>query len=140
LGDDCVGIQVARIIGAAISPRGNVEIRELNVSGLRLVEEMLGFDRAIIIDSYAGDQTEPGRIREFTPEDFRDTVHPTSPHGINFATALDFFKNLEPDRVPGSIQIFTIDIESNPPFSESMSPAVRKAASKLAESIIREIA
>lgn len=139
MGDDRVGIEIARMIKARISPKRGVEVREISVSGFRLVEEMLGFDRVIIVDSHTGDGTEPGRIRESTPERFKDTIHPTSPHGMNFATALDLYLNIEPDRIPKSIRIFTIDIESNPPFSETMSPLVQKAALQLTEMIIREI-
>lgn len=139
MGDDRVGIEVARMVRRGISLNSGVEIKELSVSGFRLVEEILGFDRAIIIDSHTEERVEPGRIREFIPAHFEDTIHVTSPHGMNFATALDFYKDIEPERIPQSIRIFTIDIEMNPSFSEGMSSKVQAAASKLAETIIREI-
>ena len=62
MGDDRVGIHVARKIQARIPHTTNIEVKELSVSGIRLVEEILGFDRVIIVDSHTGSETEPGRI------------------------------------------------------------------------------
>ena len=62
MGDDRVGIHVAQEIQARVSHTANVEVKELSVSGIRLVEEILGFDRVIIVDSHTGSETEPGRI------------------------------------------------------------------------------
>jgi len=137
--DDAVGIRVARMIQAKTPSRVHVQIKELSVSGFRLVEEMLGFDRVIIVDSYTGGATEPGRIREFTPDAFRDTVHPASPHGTNFATALEFFRNIKPHEVPKVIKIYTVDIERTQGFGEYLSPAVEAAAEKLVETITAEL-
>jgi hydrogenase maturation protease len=139
MGDDNVGLEVAKMIKTRISPKLDIEVKELSVSGFRLVEEMLGFERTIIIDSHIDRRAEPGRIRELTPDHFKDTLHATSPHGISFATALDFYKNIEPERVPKSIRIFTIDITPDPPFSDKMSSNVQEAALKLTELIIHEI-
>jgi Ni,Fe-hydrogenase maturation factor len=68
-----------------------------------------------------------------------DTIHPGAPHGINFATALEFYKNLEPERIPKSIEIYTIDIESELNFGEKLSPTVEKAADELVNLIVGEL-
>ena len=104
-----------------------------------VVEEILGFDHMIIVDSHTGSETEPGRIRKFTADDFMDTIHPGAPHGINFVTALEFYKNLEPENIPKSIEIYTIDIESELNFGEKLSPTVEKAADELVNLIIGEL-
>ena len=93
----------------------------------------------IIVDSHTGSETEPGRIRKFTADDFMDTIHPRAPHGINFASALEFYKNLEPERIPKSIEIYTIDIDSELNFGEKLSPTVKKGAGELVNLIIGEL-
>jgi hydrogenase maturation protease len=139
MGDDRVGIHVAKTIQARIPQTLNIQFKELSVSGVRLVEEILGFDHVIIVDSHTGSETEPGRIRKFTVDDFMDTIHPGAPHGINFVTALEFYKNLEPENIPKSIEIYTIDIESELNFGEKLSPTVEKAADELVNLIVGEL-
>jgi len=139
MGDDRVGIHVAKRIQARIPQTSNIQVKELSVSGIRLVEEILGFDHVIIVDSHTGTETEPGRIRKFAADDFIDTIHPGAPHGINFATALEFYKNLEPEKIPKFIEIYTIDIESKLSFSDQLSSTIEKAAEELVNLIVREL-
>jgi hydrogenase maturation protease len=139
MADDRVGIHVARMIQARLQQRPDVAVKELSVSGIRLVEEILGFDPVIIVDSHTGKETERGRIRKFTPADFTDTIHPGTPHGINFATALEFYTGIEPERIPKSIEIYTIDIDPEPSFGEELSPAVEKASEELVNLIVHEL-
>jgi len=139
MGDDGVGIYVARLVKDRIQSRAGIEVKELSVGGLKLVEEILGYEEVIIIDSYASHDTELARIREFTPEEFKDTLHSSSPHDTNFATALELYRSLEPDRIPRRMRVFTVDIRPTSTFGEGLSAAVQEAASKLAETIVREI-
>jgi hydrogenase maturation protease len=116
-----------------------LQVKELGVSGFKLVEEILGYDEVIIVDSYASEGTQAGRIREFGPEDFEDTLHASSPHGANFATALELYRSLQPDRIPRKLRIFTVDIYPTDTFGENLSYRVREAALKLTEIVVREI-
>jgi hydrogenase maturation protease len=128
------------MVQAKLPERPDIVYKELSVSGIRLVEEMLGFDRVIIVDSHTGNETKVGRIRKFAPVDFVDTIHPGTPHGMNFATAIDFYKTLDSDRIPKQIDIYTIDIDSELSYSEQLSPAVEKAGRELVEMLVRELA
>ncbi|HXZ97989.1 MAG TPA: hydrogenase maturation protease [Candidatus Acidoferrum sp.] len=139
MGDDGVGIYVARMVKERTRSRADVQVKELSVSGFKLVEEILGYDEVIIVDSYASEGSEPGRIREFGPGDFEDTLHASSPHGANFATALALYRNLQPDRIPEKLRIFTVDIHATGAFGESLSDRVQEAASKLTHLVVREI-
>jgi hydrogenase maturation protease len=139
MGDDGVGIYVARMVKERTRSRADVQVKELGVSGFKLVEEILGYDEVIIVDSYASEGTEPGRIRELGPGDFEDTLHASSPHGANFATALALYTNLQPYRIPRKLRIFTVDIHATAAFGESLSDRVREAALKLTELVLREM-
>jgi len=137
--DDRIGIQVTRKLQARLPQRPDIAFKELSVSGLRLVEEILGFDHVVIVDSHSGKETEAGRIRKFTPDDFTDTTHPGTPHGMNFATAIELYKNLDPERIPKSIEIYTIDINSEFNFGEQLSPEVEKAGDELVTLLLQRI-
>jgi hydrogenase maturation protease len=135
MGDDAVGIQVVRML-----KRKLLQFKELSVGGLRLVEEMLGYDEVIIVDSMDADASQIGMIREFTPDQFKGTeVQALSPHITNFAAAFEFYKKLEPSEMPGKVRIFTIGIRSDLTFREGLSPPIRDATSKLVDVICREI-
>jgi len=140
MADDGIGIHVTRMIQAKLPQRPDIVFKELGVSGIRLVEEMLGFDQAILIDSHTGKEPEIGRIRKLTPADFVDTIHPGAPHGTNFASAIELYKTLNPEKIPTSIEIYTIDIASEISFGEELSPAVEKAGEQLANLLVRELA
>jgi hydrogenase maturation protease len=140
MSDDRIGHFVTQIVLDRLGGRQDVVGKELSVSGLKLIEEMLGFDEVIIIDSYTDDERTPGRIRKFAPADFADTLHPVAPHGINFTTALEFYRKLDPEKIPRKVQIYTIDIDSEIGFGEELSPAVERAGRELAELILRELA
>jgi len=139
LADDRIGLHVARMVQARVPQRPNLVFKELSVSGVRLVEEILGFDHVIIVDSHTGIDTEAGRIRKFAPDDFTDTIHPEAPHGTNFATAIQLYRNLDPQRIPKSIEIYTIDIDSELSFDERLSPPVEKAGEELVNRLVREL-
>ena len=139
VGDDGVGIHVVRKLKEKFSSLANLETKELSVGGIRLVEEILGYDRVIIVDAYAPLSPEIGRIRIFKPEHFEDTQRVAYPHGLNLATALQLYRKLEPQRVPKQIKIFTIDIKTQWEFSEHMSPTVAKSAESLTALIAREL-
>ena len=139
MGDDGVGIYVARMVRDRVQSGASLQIKELGASGFKLVEEMLGYDEVVIVDSYAAEDTDAGQIREFGPEDFEDTLHASSPHGANFATALELYKNYQPDRIPKSIRIFTVGIRPTDSFGETLSDRVQEAALKLTEIIVTRI-
>ncbi|MGA2238538.1 MAG: hydrogenase maturation protease [Candidatus Bathyarchaeia archaeon] len=139
MGDDGVGIYVVRMVKDRTRSQADLQFKELGVSGFNLVEEILGYDEVIIVDSYASTEADDGQIREFSPADFEDTVHASSPHGANFATALGVYRKLQPDKIPKRVRIFTIDIHPTDAFGESLSNRVQGAAVKLVDMIVREI-
>jgi len=139
LGDDGVGIHVLRMLKKILA-RDDLEFKELSVGGLKLVEEILGYEKVFIIDSVDMDDRQIGRIREFSPEHFKATEQSSlSPHVTNFATALELYKRLEPSEIPGTIRIFTIDIDPAFTFRESLTPTIQEAAANLVEMIVQRI-
>jgi hypothetical protein len=58
---------------------------------------------------------------------------------VNFITALELYKKLEPKRVPERIRIFTIDIKNEFEFKETLTPPIQEAASHLVEILGDEI-
>ena len=139
MGDDGVGIHVARIVRERVPSLASVEVRELSLGGLQLVEAMMGHKHVIIVDAYTSEAFSPGTIREFTPEQLGGQPHMTLPHALEFLAALDLYKDLEPERIPETVRIFTVDVDPVKTFRESLSPTVHEAALKLADQLVLEI-
>jgi hydrogenase maturation protease len=139
MGDDGVGIHVIRMVREKIPAKRNLEFKELGVGGIRLVEEMLGYKEVVIVDSLTTEDSKPGRIREFGPDELKESVQASPPHTTNFATALELYKKIRPDKIPSRIRIITVDVDPDLTFREGMSAPVQEAAIRLTDKLIAEI-
>jgi len=140
MGDDGLGIHVVRMLKKKIPARDDLEFKELSVGGLKLIEEILGYEKVFIIDAIDTEPRQVGRIREFSPEQLKATEQSSpSPHVLNFATALELYKRLKTTGLPSTIRIFTIDIEPDFTFREKLSPTIQEAAANLVDIITQYI-
>jgi len=102
--------------------------------GLRLMERMIGFERAIIIDAI---QTgaEPGTIHLLSPGDI-PTQRSASAHDVNLPTALEFGRQAGA-QLPSEGQILLIGIEAEDvlTFDENLSPNVQQALPRAVETV-----
>jgi len=138
MGDDGVGIHVLRRLKEKIPSRTDLEFKELGVGGIKLIEEILDYRTVFIIDSIES-TTALGKINEFSPDQFKNTRHESTPHAMNFITALELYQKLEAARIPERIRIFTITIKPEFIFKETLTPTIQAAASHLTELLINEI-
>jgi hydrogenase maturation protease len=138
MGDDAIGIQVVKMLQEKAHGRSDLEFKQLSIGGIGLIEEIMGYEQVFIIDSVASTDA-PGRIRELSPEDFKGTEYASSPHSTNFATALELYRKFDPSRIPGTIRIFTVNINPEFTFREALSPPVQRAAVELADLVGHEI-
>jgi hydrogenase maturation protease len=51
LSDDGVGIAVARAVAERLKHSVNLTVTELHTGGIRLMEAMAGFKRAVVVDA-----------------------------------------------------------------------------------------
>lgn len=135
LRDDGVGIKVAREIGRRLIS-SSIDVREASVAGLGLLELIQGYTKVVLIDSIQIKGGVPGEILPLDLNVLRPTIRLTSPHDVNFATAIELGKKLGLN-LPGEIRIYAIQVEDISTFGENCSPSVEGAISGIAEKIIR---
>ncbi len=135
LGDDGVGIYIARELKRRIKFPPNIEIDEIESGGLDLVERVLDYETAIIIDSIITKERPIGTIYRLTADDFEITTRSANVHGLAFPEALARMKEAVPHRVPETIKVFVIEIPKAYRFSETLTPPIQKAA----EAVISEL-
>ena len=140
LSDDGVGLLVAERLAAEPLP-DNVEVRQSEVAGLRLLELVRGFTRVIIIDalkSPAEAGCEPGAIVRYEAEDFKGGHRYGSAHSIGLDTALEIGHRLGYD-MPEEVVVFAIEAEDVETFGEELSPPVAAAAERVLELVREEL-
>ena len=136
--DDSVGLRVAEKLKPLLADRAGVEVAEDYWGGLRLMERMIGFDRAIIIDAMqSGDP--PGTVRRLTPDSIA-TQHSASAHDVNLPTALEFGRQAGMS-LPKNEHILLVGIEAEDilTFGERCTPAVEAAIPLAVEEVMRAV-
>jgi hydrogenase maturation protease len=135
LSDDSVGIRVARALRDRLASRGDVVVDEDYWGGLRLMERMVGFDRAIVIDAIMTGR-EPGTIHHLASDDV-PTQHSASSHDVNLPTALEFGRRAGA-HLPAAQNILLVGIEAADimTFSESCTPPVEAAIPHAVDSVL----
>ncbi len=137
LGDDRVGILIMRGVRSRFEQEGgtgDVTFIESTEGGLLLMDQINGFDRAILIDSVSSGSYPVGTLLKLTKEDFEETRHISNLHDINFATAMKMGNRMG-HSLPDDIQIYAVEIKPALDFSKPMSPEVEAVIPKAVEEI-----
>jgi hydrogenase maturation protease len=136
LGDDAIGLQVAAAVRERLAGRDDVEVRLEEAGGLRLMEVLAGFDRAVVVDAVVSGGT-PGAIRRLRAGDV-PTQRTAIAHGIDLPRALELGRALgEP--MPQDVRVVAIEADSVLEFREWLTPAVEAALQPAVEAVLAEV-
>ena len=140
--DDSVGLRVVAELKPRLAGRAGVEVSEDFWGGLRLMERMAGFDRAIVIDAIRTGAA-PGTIHRLTPDSI-STQRSASTHDMNLPTALALGRTAGL-HLPRSEDIHLVGIEAEDilSFGERCTPAVEASilpAAQFVLELLEEIA
>lgn len=124
--DDAVGLRVARALQTCLAGRQDVEVAEDYWGGLRLMERMVGYDRAVVIDAICTGAA-PGTIRRLRVDDI-PTQRSASAHDVNLPTALALGRQ-SGLALPSDDRIALVGIEAQDiiHFGEELTPEVEAA-------------
>jgi hydrogenase maturation protease len=137
LSDDGVGLIIAAELKSRLE-QSDITVMETSVAGLSLVDLLVGYDRAIIIDAIQTSDGKPGQIYRLAPEAFDTTRRTISPHDVNFTTALEFGKKVGLP-LPEEIIIFAIEASDVSTFSEECTPQVTQAIPTCVDMVLQEL-
>jgi len=137
LSDDGVGIHVARELKKG--EMHGVDVEELAASGLELLDVVRGYDKVVIIDAIQTTKGKPGELYVLEEKDFEKSIHGSSPHGINIATALALGRKLVPNEMPKEVVFFAVEAEDLVNVSERLTPKVAKALPRIVEKVRKEL-
>ena len=133
--DDSVGLRVAAELKQILEGREDVEVDEDFWGGLRLMERMVGYDRAIVIDAIQTGAS-PGTIH-YLAVDSAPTQRSASAHDVNLPTALALGRqagvHLPLDE---SILLVAIEADDILTFGEQCTPAVEDAIPSAVQGVL----
>jgi len=139
LRDDGVGIHVARALRELLTDRDDVVVKEASFGGLRLLDALSGYDRAILVDAIITRNGKPGDVYCLSSQQFEGCLHVSSSHDVDMATALETGAQLGMT-LPAEIKIVAIEAENVSDFGEEMTPAVAGAVPRAVEAVLNELA
>jgi hydrogenase maturation protease len=126
LRDDSVGLRVVRALRPALEGMPDLEIAEDYHGGLRLMERLVGYDRAIIVDAIRSGAP-VGTCHLLSPLDM-PTRHSASSHDVDLTTALDLGRysgaHLPRNEDVLLVAVEVADVET---FGEDLTPGVEAA-------------
>ena len=133
--DDSVGLRVVKALAPRLQDRPDIEVSEDYWGGLRLMERMIGFDRAIVVDAICTG-AEPGTIHRLATDSI-PTQKSASAHDVNLPTALALGRQ-SGAHLPRDEHIVLIGVEAQDvlTFSEECTPAVAEAIPRAVETVL----
>jgi hydrogenase maturation protease len=116
----------------------DITLKETSLSGVNLMEMLIGFDRAIIIDTILSGDV-PGKVYRLTPGDFGIPQEDAfSEHNMSLFQSIELGKRLA-FHMPSRIVIIAVEAENVTDFRENLTPAVEKAVPGVVEQVLEEL-
>ena len=138
LGDDGVGIHVVNDVKKQIEDP-NITIDEAITGGMNLLDLILGYDKAIIVDAVKSAKSVAGTVERIPIADF-NTMHSCNPHDVSLIEAIQMAKKLGETKIPSEIIIIGVMMKEIPcEFGENLSGKIQAAVPKAVEMTLNEI-
>jgi len=138
LGDDGVGWKIAETVKERLDAESPscVEVDCLSLGGLSLMERLLGYERAIIVDSMETGQFPVGSVRTFPLASLPDPMagHSGSAHDTSLITALKTAESIGAD-IPKRVDVVAVEAQNVYDFSEELSPPVAAAVAEAVQAV-----
>jgi hydrogenase maturation protease len=124
LRDDRIGLRVIEELEGLFFD-SDVSLQTTTLAGMNLLECLIGFDRAVIVDAI---QTggEPGGVYRLSPQDFIARHAFPHLHNIDFFQALILARGLIPN-LPDDVVIIGVEVKDVSNFGEDLTLEVEKS-------------
>ncbi len=135
LADDAFGVEVVRLLAGHLPE--HVEVRSSIASGFALLDDVLGADRLIVVDTVTGTGAEPGSVSRFEDGDV-SCVPGVGPHYVGLFETLRWARALALP-APRQVAIFTVEAADCLTVGGPMTPSVRAALPTVARMIEEQV-
>ena len=134
--DDAVGLLIAERLRPLLADHTDIEVDVDYWGGLRLMERMVGYERAFVIDAIQSG-AEPGTLLILSPGEL-PTQRSASAHDVNLLTALELGRQAGAELPSNeSITLIAIECVDTINFGEELTPEVEAAIPKAVETVLQ---
>jgi hydrogenase maturation protease len=135
--DDTIGIKVAEILKNRIT-KPKIKVKSGSIDGLAMLDEIVGYDRVIFIDSIKTNNGTPGEIYKIKLAPLTTAPSLSATHGIDFITAIRLGEKFG-YKLPANIEVYAVEIEDNLSFTEDCTGKVKASIPEVVKRIIEDI-
>lgn len=137
-GDDGVGIHAIRWLKEDLRKghlriRDEVDFDECSLSGLALLDVIVGYDQLLLIDTIKRENPNPGKIHLLEEKDLRAVPGP-SPHYVSIPQTIQMGRSLGL-HVPSSIRVVAVEAKNMYHLGEGLSEAMKKCLPRIVERV-----
>jgi hydrogenase maturation protease len=137
--DDGAGIHVAHQLKKQITDP-SVTIDEAYTGGMNLLDMMIGYEKAILIDTVHVADAKNGDVKRLSLKDCVDVGHTSNPHDVSLQEALGLAEKLGEKQIPKEIVLIGIVVKEAPlHFGEHLSTHIAAAVPKAIEMTLHEL-
>jgi hydrogenase maturation protease len=135
LGDDGAGWKVAEFLRDRLPP--GIEVDFLAGGGLSVMERLVGFDRAVIVDALNTATVAKGQVQVFALESLSNPFlgHLGSAHETNLQTALNLGRSLGA-HLPTCVMVVGVESPDVYDFDDALSPEIEAAVPPAAQAVL----
>ena len=101
------------------------------------LEEAVGYDKLIIIDSIKTEEGMAGDLYKLELEDLKPSGYFPSTHGMDIATAFKLGQKLG-YKIPDYIKIYAVEVKDNSNFCEECTETIKEKIPFITKKIIEE--
>ena len=134
LGDDGVGIHVLRKLEEKEMDE-NIVLEEAYTGGMNLVDIIVGYDKAILIDAVIRSEDEPGSVYLMDAASM-ESSHSTNPHDTSFPEALEVARKMGEKGLPSEIHLVGINIRAQYDFKDELSEGVSRSVPEAVDRVL----
>lgn len=135
LSDDGVAHEVADRLEKRLQ---QTDIIKSSAATMDIIPKLAGYEQLVVVDAIQLGSVPLGTVHRFSLAELAGTVRLSSPHDINFATALQMGKEWGYD-IPADIRIYGIEVKELSRFSEGCTPEVSEKLDEIVEQIVGDL-
>jgi hydrogenase maturation protease len=136
MSDDGIGLLVSRRLHRRL-PGYDLDLA--CGAGLHVMDSILGYRKAVIIDSMVTGSYPPGTVMRIDPASGVETRRAGHSHGVGFFEAIEIARACDA-ALPGEIRVYGIEVEDPFTIGESVSEGIMEKLNEIVDFIVDDIA
>ena len=133
LKDDGIGPKLVKDLKIRDLPKG-LCFETCAMGGLEILDMVRDYHTVVFIDAIKTKEGLPGDVSYFQDADFRETMHLSNLHDVNFITALELGRKIKLN-IPENIHIIAVEILEDMEFGRSLSPELEEKYPEILEKV-----